>query len=470
LKVYLVRHAKARSRSKWDGRDELRPLTARGERQAHGLQVRLGNTPLGRVYSSPHLRCRETVEGLATARGLSVEAEDCLGEGKPVEEALALLRSPGDLPALLCTHGDLARDLLNALDVGRMDGSTPLRCQKGSLWLLEGNTRRITKATYMPPLERDLPIADPTRVAVLDLGSTSFSLLVADATQNGEIEPVVRARASLRLGAFIADESGIPESVCQDAIEAVRALRTEAESVGAEVIVPVATAAFREAANGEELAKRIGEALGTGVSLLSGEEEARIVHLAIRHRVGASQGPEPHLALDLGGGSLELALDEASCGTWETTLPLGVARLHRELVTSDPMSERDARLIRRRVQSAIEPHLPALACCAHDPIVTGGTARALARLVLAQRGERGTRHIRALRISMAELAEIGMRLRDATHEERLRMSAMPRRRADLLPTGALILATLADSLSLESFTVSDWGLREGVILETIGIA
>jgi exopolyphosphatase/pppGpp-phosphohydrolase len=71
---------------------------------------------------------------------------------------------------------------------------------------------------------------------------------------------------------------------------------------------------------------------------------------------------------------------------------------------------------------------------------------------------------------MAELAELGMRLRDATHEERLRMSTMPRRRADLLPTGALILETLADSLSLKFFTVSDWGLREGVILETIGIA
>ncbi|MBW2282229.1 MAG: histidine phosphatase family protein [Deltaproteobacteria bacterium] len=468
MKVYLVRHAKARGRSKWPGTDELRPLTVRGERQAHGLEARLDKAPLHRVYSSPHLRCRETVEGLATARGLSVETEACLAEGEPVRDALELIRSVGDLPALFCSHGDLVPGLLHALDVGRVDGPAPLSCQKGSMWVLEGRGPRVEKASYVPPFECDRPMTDSTRVAVLDLGSTSFNLLVADATASGEIAPVVRERASPRLGAVIADGPWIPENVCRDAVEAARALRAEADSVGADVFVPVATAAFRDASNGTQLARRIGEAVGVPVRLLSGEEEARAVQRAVRRRIGGSREIQPSLVIDLGGGSLELALDEADCVTWETTLPLGVARLHRELVSSDPMSERDSTGLRDRVRTVLAPHLSALDCCPHRAAVTGGTARAIARLVLAQRGERGARHTQAPQISTAELAELGLRLRDATHDERLRMSTMQRRRADLLPTGALILETLADALGLDSFTVSDWGLREGMILETIG--
>lgn len=467
MKVYLVRHAKARGRSKWEGRDESRPLTARGERQAHGLEVRLNRAPLHRVYASPHLRCRETVEGLATARGLSVETEACLAEGKPVREALELIRSVGDLPSLFCSHGDLVPGLLRALDVGRIDGPAQLQCRKGSMWVLEGRGPRVEKATYVPPFECDPPITDPTRVAVLDLGSTSFNLLVADASPDGEIAPVVRERVSPRLGAVIADGARIPESVCRDAVEAARVLRTEADSIGADLFIPVATAAFRDATNGAQLAGQIGEALGVPVQLLSGEEEARIVQRAIRRRIGGGMGAQPSLVADLGGGSLELALDEANRVTWETTLPLGVARLHRELVSSDPVSERDSGEVRKRVRETLAPHLSALARCAHEAAVAGGTARSLARLVLAQRGESGARHTRALCISIAELAELGLRLRDATHDERLRMSTMQRRRADLLPTGALILETLAETLSLQSFAISDWGLREGVILEAI---
>jgi exopolyphosphatase/guanosine-5'-triphosphate,3'-diphosphate pyrophosphatase len=311
-------------------------------------------------------------------------------------------------------------------------------------------------------------IADSTRVAVLDLGSTSFHLLVADATRDGRIAPVVRERVSPRLGAVIADGAGIPENVCRDAVEAARTLRSEAESVGADVFVPIATAAFRDAANGADLARRIGDALGIRVRILSGVEEARTVQRAVRDRIGGGLGTQPGLVADLGGGSLELALDDAGRVNWETTLPLGVARLHRELVSSDPMSERDANRLAERVRGALAPYLGSLADCSRDVAVTGGTARALARLVVAQRADRAAPHTRGLHISIAELAELGLRLRDATHEERLRMSTMQRRRADLLPTGALILETLAQTLSMRSFTVSDWGLREGIILETVG--
>ena len=123
------------------------------------------------------------------------------------------------------------------------------------------------------------------RIGVLDLGSTSFNLLVADATGAGDIERVDRHRQMLRLGATLSDSGEIPEEVCAAAVQTAGELRNRAESSRVDRIMPLATAALRDARNGLELAQRIGEAVGAPVQLLSGEQEARLIFAAFAHRV-----------------------------------------------------------------------------------------------------------------------------------------------------------------------------------------
>ena len=104
----LVRHASAGDRDDWDGDDRLRPLDARGRRQAEELVELLGPLEVRRVVSSPYARCIETVEPLAEARGLSVELDDRLAEGAG-QAAYALVQEDG---IVCCTHGDVVVDLL----------------------------------------------------------------------------------------------------------------------------------------------------------------------------------------------------------------------------------------------------------------------------------------------------------------------------------------------------------------------
>jgi phosphohistidine phosphatase SixA len=104
----LVRHASAGDRNDWAGDDRLRPLDARGRRQATGLAELLGSLELRRVVSSPYIRCVETVEPLAAALGLGVERDDRLSEGMG-RAALELLQEEG---VVCCTHGDVVGDLL----------------------------------------------------------------------------------------------------------------------------------------------------------------------------------------------------------------------------------------------------------------------------------------------------------------------------------------------------------------------
>jgi 8-oxo-dGTP diphosphatase len=110
--VLLVRHARAGERREWEGDDRLRPLDAKGWRQAHGLDGLLGDYELDRIFSSPYVRCVQTVEPLASARGLEIEEVGELAEGASRADVLRLLGSVEHSSVALCTHGDVVEELL----------------------------------------------------------------------------------------------------------------------------------------------------------------------------------------------------------------------------------------------------------------------------------------------------------------------------------------------------------------------
>jgi len=474
VKIYLIRNARAVPRAEWGGEELLRPLSERGEAEARAIAERLAGLGITRIVAAPELRCQQTVELLARGRR-SVHVDERLASGSEVEKSLEVLPSFDDGPVVLCTHADTILGMLRFFELGEAelrDGRLP--CRKGSIWVLQGFGRTPTSASYLEPETRQKSgkvrfpeAAEPAtlRAATLDLGSTSFNLLISDATPSGEIRPVVQEKVMLRLGAVIATNASIPEDVSERAAEVGRALCEVARREKVELLLPVGTAALREARNGAEVARRIGSAIGTPVRVLSGEEEARAIFRALRARVGLGAGRA--LCLDLGGGSLELALGSEARGVeWATTLPLGVVRLHGRHVKSDPMTPREVRALDERVRSLLAPHLEEIA--RRRPVLAlaaGGTARALARL--RAEGRRAARLSGPLPLPADDLAELRERLVASTHRERLRMRGVRRGRADLLPTGALVLSTVADALGLEGFTVSDWGLREGVILEAL---
>jgi broad specificity phosphatase PhoE len=446
----------------------MRPLTQAGRAQAHALAASLAPAAPARLLSSPALRCRQTLVPLSLATGLAIELDERLGEGADEAKALELLAPRRDETLVLCTHAGTATALLERV---RAEGASfeeeDPRCEKGSVWTLERGRSGPWRARYEAPPEPavDDPDRAAIRFAVLDLGSTSFHLLVADATAAGEIERVARERVMLRLGSVIGDGGRVPEDVCARAVATARQLGAVARAAGAELLFPVGTAALREAGNGRRVADRIGEALGVPARIVSGIEEARLTFAAFRKRL--ELGSRLALGLDLGGGSLELITGDARDVRWETTLPLGTARLHAALVRRDPMSRDEKSAVRARVRERLGDYREAIARWMPQPcIASGGTIRALARVALAEAG-RDPEAFRGLFVPADELREIERRLVRSTQAERLRMPGMQRRRADLAPTGAVVLRTVVEELGLSGLTVSDWGLREGVILEAL---
>jgi len=469
MKLVLARHARAAKRTQWTGPAWMRPLVDTGVAQARSLSQWLAAGSVERLISSPALRCRQTLAPLALATGLPVEIDERLGEGADEAKGAELLATLGDRATVVCTHGEMIGALLGRLRAKGLAVEEEPRCEKGSAWLLEGAGATPERATYRFPLPNNGSNGDadkPTlRFGVLDLGSTSFHLLVADTTADGDVRRVLRERVMLRLGATLADRDHVPAEAVERAVETARLLGKSARNAHADLLLPVATAALRDATNGAQVAERIGEVVGVPTRILSGPEEARLTFGAFRRKLRI--GSRLALGLDLGGGSLQLITGADRDVRFETTMPLGAARLHAELVRSDPMTRDERRAIRARVREHLAAYRDALRRWSPSPaIATGGSMRALARLVIAERG-RNLTEVHGSVLDADTLRALARKLAASSQAERLAMPGMRRQRADLVPTGALILRTVVEEIGLPGLTVSDWGLREGVILEAL---
>ncbi len=463
MTLHLIRHARAAKRAQWSGPAWMRPLCAAGHAQARVLAMQLADGGALRLVSSPAMRCRQTLEPLALAMRVPIEIDERLGEGVDESKAFEHVATLGD--AIVCTHGETIGAVLEELRARGVAIEVEPRCEKGSVWSWDGASSAIYAAPPATGVPDDATEKPVLRFAVLDLGSTSFHLLVATATADGDVRRVLRERVMLRLGATLADGDVVPDAVCDRAVETARLLGESARRAHADLLLPVATAALRDARNGAEVAARIGEAVGVPTRILSGAEEARLTFAAFRRKLKI--GSRLALGIDLGGGSLELITGDEREVRFETTLPLGAARLHAACVRNDPMTREEKRAVRARVRERLAEYAEALRRWEPRPaIATGGTMRALARLVAAERG-RDLTEIHGMTIDADTLRSLARRLVASSQEERLAMPGMRRQRADLVPTGALILRTLVEEIDLPGLTVSDWGLREGVILEAL---
>ena len=147
---YLLRHAKAGDRRKWTEDDRLRPLSPPGRRQAEALVRAFGGLAVGRILSSPSVRCEQTVKPLALDRSLPLELTETLSEGAPLGDLLTMVAELADVAVVACSHGDLipvVLDHLRALGVPTDDGPT----KKASTWLLEREGGAVVRARYLPP-------------------------------------------------------------------------------------------------------------------------------------------------------------------------------------------------------------------------------------------------------------------------------------------------------------------------------
>lgn len=299
------------------------------------------------------------------------------------------------------------------------------------------------------------------RLGVIDVGSNTVHLLVVDAHPGAHPLPDYSHSVTLRLSEHLTEAGTISAEGADTLARFVTDCTEVAESRGVSQLMAFATSAIREADNTEQVLEQVASGSGVDLQVLAGEDEARVTFLAVRRWFGWSAGRI--LNVDIGGGSLEMAvgLDEEPDAA--VSLPLGAGRLTRELA-GDPPTAADLKALRKRVRSEIATVHPTLTRTGAPNLAVGTskTIRSLARACgAAPRGD-GPYVPRTLR--RADLADLVPRLATMTAAERVELPGVSEARAPQLLAGAVVVEAALDLLGVEALSICPWALREGLIL------
>jgi exopolyphosphatase / guanosine-5'-triphosphate,3'-diphosphate pyrophosphatase len=305
------------------------------------------------------------------------------------------------------------------------------------------------------------------RIAAVDLGSNSFHLVVAEVRPDGTFEPLVREKEMLRLGDVVSREGMVTPEAADAAVATMRRFRMLAEAAGATETLACATSALRSASNGDAVLDRIEAEAGICADVIDGLEEARLIFSAIRAAVLIDPGPA--LCFDLGGGSVEIMVGDTTGLMWAASERLGVARLTAEYVRSDPISKSDRRRLREHLIDVLGPR--AVDVMRFEPklaIGSSGTLEDIAHMVAARRDESVPRSLNQLSFSRDEFDALHRDIVKSSSSERRRFEGLDTKRVDLIVAGAEFLATAMELFEVDELTISEWALREGMVLDAIG--
>jgi len=303
-----------------------------------------------------------------------------------------------------------------------------------------------------PSPERDDPAGEPGSgfpviVAAIDIGSNAIRFAAA------EFRVPVRLGHDVFLSGRLADEA-------RDAgVDALVGFSTLMEELGARVHRAVATSAVREASNGPDFVRRVREAAGIEVEVITGAEEARLVHVAVRSRVSLVDGP--WVLVDLGGGSVEVSLvDEAGIRSSESHT-MGSVRLLEELTVAGAEPGRFRQLLEEYTRTLKFPQVVGEQR-PRGMIATGGNAETLAKL-----GGGGRSGDRVLKLPMATLRTLIDTLSRMSFRQRVEELGLREDRADVILPAAIVYERIGELARADEILVPQVGVRDGVMLDLV---
>ena len=303
------------------------------------------------------------------------------------------------------------------------------------------------------------------RIAAIDIGSNSIHMIVCRIRPDLSFEVVDREKDMIRLAAGTLAKRRLPDINIATAMQTLAKFRRLAESHGVEEIITCATSAVREADNGGDFIAQAREQVGLRVRVISGTEEAKLIHRAAGYAVGT--GAERAVTIDIGGGSTEITLGTAARMELGRSCKLGVIRLAERFATHDPLSRGDVERLVAHISRDTTRYLNQVRRRGFSRVIgTSGTILALG-LIAAGGSTPLATDVRRMVVSARDVKRLRKRLVALPLDERLKMPGLDPRRADLAPVGAILLETLLDKLEATDITLCDFALREGLILDYI---
>lgn len=306
--------------------------------------------------------------------------------------------------------------------------------------------------------------ADGVRLAAIDIGSNSIRQIIADVSPEGRIRVLDEMKAAPRLGTGLDRAGRLNEDSMGHALEALQRMATLARQYGVAKVEAVATSAVRDAANGRTFLDLVRRETGLRIRLLHGEEEARLAFRSALAHFDLARGRS--VVMDVGGGSLELAMAADGLVERLVSLPYGAIRMTEQYLGVTP-SRKDIRKLRQAVRDDIRKALPLRDWRGAQLICSGGTFTNLAGIYLYRQGTSSAAgRVHGTRVPREELEHIIDLLQACSSEERAQVRGLNVGRSDIILAGLVVAAEVMARIESRELLVSAYGIREGLLLES----
>lgn len=306
-------------------------------------------------------------------------------------------------------------------------------------------------------------------LAAIDIGTNSIHMVVVKINARLKTFSIVtREKDTVRLGDRNPKTKELTPEAIARSLAALKRCQDLAKSLNVDHIVAVATSATRESPNGSEFLEQIEREIGLKVDLISGQEEARRIYLGVLS--GMDFNDQPHILIDIGGGSTELILADQYDARFLSSTKVGAVRLTQEFVTTDPISNYEYGYLQAYIRGMLErttDELLSYLKTNEQPrlIATSGTAETLAMIIALEQTGVEPNPLNGYKISKRDLKSWLRKLSLMTCAERYNVNGMNDRRAEIIVAGALVLLEAMELLNIDELTVCERALREGVIID-----
>jgi exopolyphosphatase/guanosine-5'-triphosphate,3'-diphosphate pyrophosphatase len=304
------------------------------------------------------------------------------------------------------------------------------------------------------------------RLAAIDIGTNSVHMIVVQVKPDLSFDVIDREKEMVRLGAGGLDGRALTPTAVNAALQALLKFKRLADSYQVDEIIAAATSATREAENGGEFLAAIAAKTGIHARVISGEEEARLIHLAACY--GIDLGGGSGVVIDIGGGSTEITFGPAAGARLARSFKIGVIRLTERFVRTDPLEPRDERRLVTHIRDEAGGHLRQIARRRVARVIgTSGTILSLGTLASQEGGGPGPGDVRNVRVPVKALHRLRKRLVAMDQQQRLAVPDLDPRRADLAVAGSILIDTLLEGLGASELTLCDLALREGLVIDYV---
>lgn len=306
------------------------------------------------------------------------------------------------------------------------------------------------------------------RFAVIDLGTNTFNLLIAERSGT-KFTKLFNTKIPVKLGDLSINEGYISEAAYQRGLNALKDYVQYLMEYKVEQTLAFATSAIRSASNGQNFVNQAQELTGISISVIDGDEEADYIYYGNRMAVAMNDGIS--LIMDIGGGSTEFILANNTTVFWKESYLLGAARLLGRIKPSDPITEEEIGTFNAHLKQELSSLFEATAkYCPVELIGSSGAFDSVVDMIAGKFNTQGmVDEITEYHIDLEKYDDISSIVKASTIEERSHMKGLISMRVDMMVISVLLIDFILKELNLQAMRVSTFSLKEGVISKKLGL-